>query len=117
MEATTRPFYDQSVTLTLSLSDEEFFIEHNPSSSWVDGQLNAIAQQLLFELNAGNPVDNVMVKAFVNQVLNGLPEDGGAIPLDNIDGFFSVNYPQFHYQFINFSSPLFVFESKQRYVA
>lgn len=117
MEATTRPFSDHSVTITLSLSDDELLIEHSPSSVWVDDQMTFMAQQILMNLKVDTSINDNMVEAFVDQVLSGLPEEGGCIPLDNVDDFFSVNYPRFRYRFSSFSIPLFVSESKQRYVA
>tara|TARA_A200000159_G_scaffold106585_1_gene99254 strand:- start:11725 stop:12078 length:354 start_codon:yes stop_codon:yes gene_type:complete len=117
MEATTRPFSDHSVTITLSLSDDELLIEHNPESVWVNDQLKSIAQQILLNLKVESSINDEMVETFVDQVLSGLPEEGGCIPLENVEDFFSVNYPRFRYRFSSFNIPFFVFESKQRYVA
>jgi len=103
MNTSTQHFETLQVVLSMCIEDDEIIINNTSASHLCNAALIEIAALVLNRFNITQLCQPELFQRFVDDVLQGLPVEGGIIPLDNVLDWIELLSPRATPDFANYS--------------
>lgn len=84
MNAINQSHLSQEITLSISIENDEVLIVNASEIQLCNQALLRIAFVMLTKFKQQQPLECLVLQSFVDEVLKGIPLEGGAVPLENV---------------------------------